>query len=302
MPPPAPCLQVPHRVPNVVDPQEPEAAVDESVKAASTPSTGFEDYRDAEQRKALYRVLARNMVRELRAAGHEGRDLLAFVGELMEAISETGFDRSSRRGEPPEAHLERTGSDPWGRPTFAGDGLILRPPMAGDGEVIQSWLRESWVQHSLAPGRIKTVLAGLQGPPDPTRLDLLLCPREPGPAFGMVSLEDIDPSSGEAELGKVIGDPAFRGKGLAGIATVCLLRHGFESLGLRRVVLRTLGGNVKNIHLNERIGFRFEGVLTDAYRVGGEWRDIVVMALLRRDFQGQASGEIQDPGLEYEPG
>lgn len=101
----------------------------------------------------------------------------------------------------------------------------------------------------------------------------------------MVSLHDVDPSIGQAELGKMVGEPAFRGRGIAEEATRMLVDYGFNILGLNRICLHTLGGNIKNIRLNERMGFRFEGVLRQAAILAGRPTDVILMAMLQSEYQ-----------------
>ena len=89
----------------------------------------------------------------------------------------------------------------------------------------------------------------------------------------------------QAEYIKMIGEPAFRGKGAAQEATRLILSYGFRTLGLNRIYLRTRGGNLKNIRLNERMGFRFEVVLEEAALFEGRLTDVVLMGMLRREFE-----------------
>ena len=113
------------------------------------------------------------------------------------------------------------------------------------------------------------------------RVVFMICDDATRQPFGLVALSHIDRVAGQAELGKVIGEPSWRGKGIAAKATAAIVDYGFETLGLNRIYLRTLGGNLKNIKLNERMGFRFEGVLKEAAVADGRVADIVLMAMLR---------------------
>ena len=82
----------------------------------------------------------------------------------------------------------------------------------------------------------------------------------------------------------MIGEPGFRGKGVDREATQLILTYGFEHLGLNRIYLRTLGGSLKNIRLNERLGFRFEGVQQEAVLFNGRPADVILMSMLRDEF------------------
>ena len=45
-------------------------------------------YVGAQHRRSLYRLLARNIVRQLLDSGHQGHELLPFVSEVMQAITD----------------------------------------------------------------------------------------------------------------------------------------------------------------------------------------------------------------------
>ena len=79
----------------------------------------------------------------------------------------------------------------------------------------------------------------------------------------------------------MIGEPSARGKGYAGRATRTVIDYGFDVLGLNRIYLHTLDGNIKNIRLNQSLGFKFEGLLQQAVQIDDKLRDVAIMALLK---------------------
>lgn len=257
----------------------------------------YRDYEKSERRRSLFRVLASNLVRELRSAGHHGSDLVGFVSQLMQAVTDEGFTEagSEARAPHPVADLAHAlGSDEHGRPCLTGSRVILRMPRESDRSAFEEWQSDPLVQASFAPALLERLIRQASGEQQPDRLDFVVCDRESTSAFGAVSLFNIDTGSRQAELAKTIGDPRFRGRGLAVDATSLLLAYGFGTLGLNRVYLRTLGGNLNNIKLNERIGFRFEGVLREAVHRDGKPADVVLMALLRNEFE--RSGAVDEHG------
>lgn len=257
---------------------------------ATQPTT---EYERNQRRKSLYRVLAANIVRELREAGHHGHELLEFASEVIQAITDNGWEAPSS-GRASNTSADRIGNtlnivaDPYGRPTITGRKTVLRPPTAADAEHLAAWLKEPLVRTSLVPPVLCHVLAHIADPaPEANRVDLMVCDRPTGAAIGLVSLHDIDRTVGQAALAKMIGNPEFRGKGVAHEATELILSYGFETLDLHRIYLRTLGGSLQNIKLNERLGFRFEGVLEDAAISEGRHADVILMAMLRSEFRVQ---------------
>lgn len=254
------------------------------------------EYVRVQHRRSLYRALATNIVRELLAAGHQAHELLPFASEIVQAITDVGWERESL----PEASADlpapsfkkplHVAADAQGRPTLTAGGLALRPPTPDDRKALETWEKDPRVRASLIPSVLKAVLSGFDGAgPMDSRVDLVICTDASAPAVGLVSLHDIRNDLRQAELGKIVGDPAFRGRGIAAQATRLLVAYGFEHLGLNRIYLRTFGANVKNIRLNERLGFRFEGILRQAALLDGVPSDVVLMAMLRSEYESMTA-------------
>ena len=251
-------------------------------------------YVGAQHRRSLYRVLARNIVRQLLDSGHQGHELLPFVSEVMQAITDNGWDDKS---EAPSARDNRSVgvrssyevcADELGRPTITCGDMVLRPPTPGDLAALQSWEEDPRVRASLVRSVLQFVMDNLGAArPAAHRIDLIICNPPTGEAVGLVSLHEMQDDVGHAELGKVVGNPEFRGRGLAAQATRLIVAYGFERIGLNRIYLRTLGANIKNIRLNERLGVRFEGVLREAAVLDGRPADVALMAMLRSEYLGQ---------------
>jgi RimJ/RimL family protein N-acetyltransferase len=101
---------------------------------------------------------------------------------------------------------------------------------------------------------------------------------------GSCQLLDIDRRHGTAKLQIRIGDQAARDRGLGTAAVGQLLRHAFEELGLHRVELDVFATNPRAIAAYEKAGFSREGVRREAVEIGGQRIDVIVMAILRRDW------------------
>ena len=88
------------------------------------------------------------------------------------------------------------------------------------------------------------------------RLDFVLLKIDQEIPVGVFSLINI---SSRPELGKLIGEKSFRGKGIARSATIYLLKFAFNYLMLNEVWATTQIKNTRNIELNESIGFKTIG-------------------------------------------
>lgn len=83
----------------------------------------------------------------------------------------------------------------------------------------------------------------------------------------------------KAELRKLIGDPAMRGKGYAKEATQLWIRYGINALKLKKIHLSTFNTDLRNIRLNEDLGFKVEGILRNEICVDGIYHDVLRMSL-----------------------
>ena len=92
-----------------------------------------------------------------------------------------------------------------------------------------------------------------------------------------------------AYFGISIGDTSAWGKGYGTAATREMLRIGFEERGLERIQLETWAQNVGAQRCYEKCGFRYEGVRRRAVLKQGEWLDVVMMAILREEWQAMVS-------------
>lgn len=73
--------------------------------------------------------------------------------------------------------------------------------------------------------------------------------------IGNCGFVDIDPARQEATLRITIGNPDYTGKGLGSEAVQLLVRYGFESMSLKRILLKVLSTNSRAIRTYEKAGF-----------------------------------------------
>jgi [ribosomal protein S5]-alanine N-acetyltransferase len=67
-----------------------------------------------------------------------------------------------------------------------------------------------------------------------------------------------------------------------------MLRFCLEELGLHRLQAFIHPDNTPSRALIEKLGFRYEGLLRENLRVGEDWRDNMLYALLSTDRPGRA--------------
>jgi RimJ/RimL family protein N-acetyltransferase len=103
--------------------------------------------------------------------------------------------------------------------------------------------------------------------------------------IGSCQLNRIDRRNLTCELQIRIGDLDAHGRGYGTEALRQLLGHAFGPLAMERVGLHVLDDNDAAIRAYEKVGFSREGVMRSGALIGGERRDLVVMGVLRREFE-----------------
>jgi RimJ/RimL family protein N-acetyltransferase len=107
------------------------------------------------------------------------------------------------------------------------------------------------------------------------RIDFILMHKDVSKEIGVFSIKNI---SIRPELGKLIGEMDYRGKGLASKCTRNVLEFWFYFLNQNEIYAETKSNNTTNIKLNENLGFKIE----KRKIVQGE--TFYIMRLLKEDF------------------
>jgi len=72
---------------------------------------------------------------------------------------------------------------------------------------------------------------------------------------------------------------------------ILMLQHGFETLNLNRIMLRVYEDNPRAIRCYEKAGFVHEGRMRQARYAEGEYRDILLMAVLKYEWDQRMAGK-----------
>jgi RimJ/RimL family protein N-acetyltransferase len=102
--------------------------------------------------------------------------------------------------------------------------------------------------------------------------------------LGYVELDGIIWSNGNAWLGLGFGDRDNWGKGYGTEAMQLVLNFAFNELNLHRVQLSVFSYNERAIALYEKLGFVREGVYREHLRRDGQYYDMILYGLLRREW------------------
>ena len=232
--------------------------------------------------KTTLETLARNFFKEALAYGFKQVDYVRFVNYIL--------DRAMGGGEEIGLQTEKTKQKKQKLRTKSRAGQPISLPIDGDRVRIRSFnkeqdkpLFEKWMADVYGRYFLMSITTAKQ-----LTIDKLITYEFN--VIGVITLLDDTPIGAvaylnydvmqfKAELRKLIGEPGMRGKGLGKEATQLWIRYGTETLDLKKIYLNTLDTNIRNIRLNEELGFRVEGIHRNEVFVDGEYRDVLRMGL-----------------------
>ena len=105
-----------------------------------------------------------------------------------------------------------------------------------------------------------------------------------GTHIGNIGLHDINWVHRRAEMGIVIGEKEYWGRGFGSDAICALLAFAFNEMNLHRIYLQVYEDNERAIQAYKKCGFKLEGTLREAIFRKGTYYDEHIMAVLRSEF------------------
>lgn len=157
--------------------------------------------------------------------------------------------------------------------------LALRAFKKKDRSIIDKWLEDSEGRRFLVSS-VTARIASFDSLLMDEHCELAVVTLPQGIPIGLLAFLSIDPRQKKAELRKLIGEPSFRGHGYGKRATQLWIQYGLFTLELRKIYLNTLNTNIRNIKLNEELGFTVEGILRNEVFFEGEYHDVLRMGLV----------------------
>jgi RimJ/RimL family protein N-acetyltransferase len=105
-----------------------------------------------------------------------------------------------------------------------------------------------------------------------------------GQLIGDIELNHITWRNGHAEMRIRIGEKDCWNQGFGTDAVRTLMRYVFEEMRLNRLYLRVYHFNARAISCYKKCGFRKEGVLKRSAADPADWKEIVLMRILREEY------------------
>jgi diamine N-acetyltransferase len=224
-------------------------------------------------------TVARSIFREASDYGFGPVDFIRLINELMDLCKDTS--EAADRPHALVASVPRHAFDPATRLPVRGDSVTIRDfePDA-DTSLLEAWLPDEYGRYFMLSSTTAQSIS-LESLISSTSNRIGIVTLSDGSPIGAMAYLDHNPEQRRAELRKLIGEPRARGRGLAEEATRLWVHYGMESMGLEKIYVSTLQTHIRNIRLNEAIGFRVEGILRNEVLIDGERHDVLRMGLCR---------------------
>lgn len=111
---------------------------------------------------------------------------------------------------------------------------------------------------------------------------LMIVRREDGMIVGTIDITDFMPMHMRGEVGIAVRRQ-FQRHGYASEALELLCDYAFRFLSLKQLIVHVAVDNTSSLRLFERGGFERCGVLRQWWRMGDEFKDVVLMQRLRQE-------------------
>lgn len=188
---------------------------------------------------------------------------------------------------------------------LTGDKIALRGIRRSDLEHYRRWLDNAEVTHFLEMGWRPTHDQDLEAvfknmTENHETVAFVVEHKSSGQPVGVCGLYLIQWLARRGQFNILIGDPAMWDQGLGSEATRLILAYGFDTLNLESIQLGVNGDNVRAVRAYEKAGFVHEGVRRKFVYRNGRYYDVVVMSVLREDYEStrktRATASAKRPG------
>jgi len=181
-------------------------------------------------------------------------------------------------------------------PFLVGERIYLRPLDEGDLDRCLRWINDAGILARL--GRRTPMSRAMEREwlanqyRSDRDLNMAIVVSDGDRHIGNCGFNEIDHPNRSGVFGILIGERDAWGKGYGPEAARLVLEYGFGELNLHRISLCVHADNERAIRAYEKVGFRREGVLRDAYYRHGRYHDTLIMAVLASEWP---PAEPEDP-------
>lgn len=173
---------------------------------------------------------------------------------------------------------------------LVGERLYLRPLLKSDiTERYLSWLNDAEVMKYIETGKFPVTKKDLEEfykKIKSSKIDIMfaIIDKEHELHIGNIKLGGINWVHRFADLGIMIGDKAYWGKGYGEEACRLLLGYAFNRLNLNKVTLGFYATNVAALKTYKKVGFKIEGKIKKLLSIDGKYVDHILMGILQSEY------------------
>jgi RimJ/RimL family protein N-acetyltransferase len=102
--------------------------------------------------------------------------------------------------------------------------------------------------------------------------------------IGTLKIGHINWRTGVADIGIMIGEKKYRGKGLSQDIIKIGCDYAFKKLSMRKITAGTASGNIAMCKCFERVGFKKEGIIRGQVLIEGVYEDHILYGLFPNEF------------------
>ena len=175
-------------------------------------------------------------------------------------------------------------------PTITTERLVLRKMLPKDAEDMHEYAQEPlvtnfllWEPHvsiKFTQSYLKFIQTQYAAA---SFFDWAVTLADSGKMIVTCGFASIDTDNDAVEIGYVI-NPEYWGKGYATEALSRMLSFGFGVLGMHRIYVRIMSGNLASERVAKKCGMRHEATFYSSLFVKGDYRTIKYYAILREEF------------------
>jgi ribosomal-protein-serine acetyltransferase len=182
------------------------------------------------------------------------------------------------------------------------DVLSVYETIDKNRDYLRRWL--PWVDGTNSPAVTENVIASWKKAYE-NKSDVVLGIFEGGAYIGNIGLHDLKRPNRSGMIGYWFAQ-GCQGRGIITDCVRALTDFGFYTLGLNRIYIHCAAENKKSRAIPERLGFAQEGAFQDGEWLYGIFYDLIVYAMVKRNWQkGDAfclifpTPEHKDTALDY---
>lgn len=169
-----------------------------------------------------------------------------------------------------------------------GDNLYLRELKINDvNQNYYNWMRDPDITQYLESRfegwtikRLKDYVRKIKL--DPNFVFLAIVLKGKNKHIGNIKIGPINRIHNFSDVGIIIGEKSYWGKGFATEAIKLVIDYAFNKLNLRKLTAGAYSSNIASIKAFEKAGFSVEGIRKRHYSCNGKYVDSILLGIIRK--------------------